>query len=510
MMMAEVGVASTTSSPATRSSSLILEANLIKQFHPRYNVDYRDDKTYPYIALTLGDPFPAIKYTREKHRAGTRYFGPYTDAKAARETIDVVRRVYPICRTDCVEWKRVTAHDGEPDGQAVLRLPRRARARARASARSRARSTPSRSRKVTAFLEGRHGGRGRRARRRACASASAELDFERAARLRNSARRRAQGARAADRRVRASRSTWTSSASSARRRSRACTCSPCARAACSRATSSCSTRGSTSRDAELVEGFLLRYYADASHVPKEVVARRRCRATSEAARGVAERPARHEGRASPCRSAATKVAPARARDHERAPRARALQVPHPLRRGAHQRGAAPARERAGAARAAAAHRVLRHLDAARASLRRLDGGLRRRAAGHRRSTGGSACALDDARGERRRDDARGAAPPVRARGGRGQARSRRGRTSSSSTAGSRSWAPRVAALRGARARRHAGRRAREARGGAVRARLGRAGRAAGGLAVAVPRQARPRRGAPLRDHLPPRRCAARR
>ncbi len=48
--------------------SLILENNLIKEHRPRYNVDYRDDKTYPYIALTTADPFPAIKFTREKHR----------------------------------------------------------------------------------------------------------------------------------------------------------------------------------------------------------------------------------------------------------------------------------------------------------------------------------------------------------------------------------------------------------------------------------------------------------
>ncbi len=94
--------------------SLILEKNLIRQFSPPYNVDYRDDKSYPFIALTLDDPFPAIKYTREKHRAGTRYFGPYTDARAARETIDTLRRIVPICRATCAEWKRVTARGGEP------------------------------------------------------------------------------------------------------------------------------------------------------------------------------------------------------------------------------------------------------------------------------------------------------------------------------------------------------------------------------------------------------------
>lgn len=100
--------------------SLILEKNLIQQFKPPFNVDYRDDKSYPFIALTLSDPFPAIKYTREKHRPGTRYFGPYTDARAARETIDVLRRAVPICRATCAEWKRVNAKGGAPVGRACL------------------------------------------------------------------------------------------------------------------------------------------------------------------------------------------------------------------------------------------------------------------------------------------------------------------------------------------------------------------------------------------------------
>ncbi|MCL2882021.1 MAG: excinuclease ABC subunit UvrC [Coriobacteriia bacterium] len=93
--------------------ALILELNLINQFSPPYNVDYRDDKTYPFIALTCGDPYPAIKYTREKHKAGTRYFGPYTDARAARETIDALRRAVPLCRSTCPEYKRVL-RSGKP------------------------------------------------------------------------------------------------------------------------------------------------------------------------------------------------------------------------------------------------------------------------------------------------------------------------------------------------------------------------------------------------------------
>jgi excinuclease ABC subunit C len=104
----------------TEVESLVLEKNLIRQFRPPYNVDYRDDKSYPFIALTLADPFPAIKFTREKHRPGTRYFGPYTDARAARETIDTVRRIVPICRATCPEWKWVTDHDGVGRGRACF------------------------------------------------------------------------------------------------------------------------------------------------------------------------------------------------------------------------------------------------------------------------------------------------------------------------------------------------------------------------------------------------------
>ncbi len=95
---------------STETESLILEKNLIQQYHPPFNVGYRDDKSYPYIAITEGETFPAIKYTREKHRSDTRYFGPYTDAKAARETIDTVRRIVPVCLAQCAEYRALCRH----------------------------------------------------------------------------------------------------------------------------------------------------------------------------------------------------------------------------------------------------------------------------------------------------------------------------------------------------------------------------------------------------------------
>ena len=87
--------------------ALVLELNLIQQYHPPFNVALMDDKSYPFIAVTEGDLYPAIKYTREKHKPNTRYFGPYTDARAAREAIDTVRKLCPLCIGTCAEWKRV-------------------------------------------------------------------------------------------------------------------------------------------------------------------------------------------------------------------------------------------------------------------------------------------------------------------------------------------------------------------------------------------------------------------
>lgn len=89
------------------NESLILEKNLIQQFKPYYNADFKDDKSYPFIAITKGDIFPAIKYTREKHNSSTVYFGPYTDGRAARRTVDIVRRVVPICSFACAEWRKL-------------------------------------------------------------------------------------------------------------------------------------------------------------------------------------------------------------------------------------------------------------------------------------------------------------------------------------------------------------------------------------------------------------------
>lgn len=76
--------------------SLILEINLIKQHRPPYNVNYRDDKSYPYIAVDIDIDFPCVRTTRERHKKGTRYFGPYTNARAMRHTVATLRKIFPV------------------------------------------------------------------------------------------------------------------------------------------------------------------------------------------------------------------------------------------------------------------------------------------------------------------------------------------------------------------------------------------------------------------------------
>ncbi|MBP5313548.1 MAG: GIY-YIG nuclease family protein, partial [Eggerthellaceae bacterium] len=87
--------------------SLILERNLIARYSPYFNADFKDDKSYPFIALSMGDVFPAISYTRKKKTKNDLYFGPYTDSKAARYTVDILRRVVPVCASSCAQWRKL-------------------------------------------------------------------------------------------------------------------------------------------------------------------------------------------------------------------------------------------------------------------------------------------------------------------------------------------------------------------------------------------------------------------
>ena len=80
--------------------ALVLECNLIKEHRPKYNTMLRDDKTYPYIKVTLGEDFPRVLFARQMKKDKSRYFGPYTSAGAVKDTIDLLNKLYGLrtCR----------------------------------------------------------------------------------------------------------------------------------------------------------------------------------------------------------------------------------------------------------------------------------------------------------------------------------------------------------------------------------------------------------------------------
>ncbi|TQS29749.1 excinuclease ABC subunit UvrC [Microbispora sp. KK1-11] len=90
----------------TEVEALQLEYSWIKEFDPRFNVKYRDDKSYPYLAVTMGEDFPRVQVMRGAKRKGTRYFGPYSHAWAIRETVDLLLRVFPVRTCSAGVFKR--------------------------------------------------------------------------------------------------------------------------------------------------------------------------------------------------------------------------------------------------------------------------------------------------------------------------------------------------------------------------------------------------------------------
>jgi len=78
------------------AQALLLENNLIKEHQPRFNIRLRDDKSYPQIAVTLGEPFPRVLVVRRVTIPGARYFGPYTDVATLRQTLKIIRRIFTV------------------------------------------------------------------------------------------------------------------------------------------------------------------------------------------------------------------------------------------------------------------------------------------------------------------------------------------------------------------------------------------------------------------------------
>ncbi|WP_111765708.1 excinuclease ABC subunit UvrC [Nakamurella deserti] len=170
----------------TEVEALQLEYNWIKEFDPRFNVRYRDDKSYPELAVTLNEEFPRFQVMRGPHRKGVRYFGPYAHAWAIRETLDLLLRVFPARTCSTGVFKRAQ----QIDRPCLLGYI------GKCSAPCVGRVTAEEHRDIVEdfcdFLAGRAEPMVKRMEREMRA-ASDELDFERAARLRDdlSALRRA-------------------------------------------------------------------------------------------------------------------------------------------------------------------------------------------------------------------------------------------------------------------------------------------------------------------------------
>ena len=164
----------------TEAESLALEYSWIKEFNPRFNVMYKDDKSYPYLAVTMSEAYPRAQVVRGARRAGTRYFGPFVQARSIRETLDQLLRVFPVRSCSSGVFARARA-SGRPcllgyiDKCSAPCVGRIGEADHRALAED-----------LCSFLAGRTGPYLRELDER-MRLAAADLDFERAARLRDDA-----------------------------------------------------------------------------------------------------------------------------------------------------------------------------------------------------------------------------------------------------------------------------------------------------------------------------------
>ncbi|MFJ8841603.1 excinuclease ABC subunit UvrC [Streptomyces cyaneofuscatus] len=165
---------------STEVEALQLEYTWIKEFDPRFNVKYRDDKSYPYLAVTLNEEFPRVQVMRGAKKKGVRYFGPYGHAWAIRETVDLMLRVFPV-RTCSAGVFKNAARTGRPCLLGYID---------KCSAPCVGRVTPEEHRELAEdfcdFMAGRTGTYIRRLEKD-MTQAAEEMEYERAARLRDDA-----------------------------------------------------------------------------------------------------------------------------------------------------------------------------------------------------------------------------------------------------------------------------------------------------------------------------------
>ncbi|MEU6062161.1 excinuclease ABC subunit UvrC [Streptomyces sp. NPDC047097] len=163
---------------STEVEALQLEYSWIKEYDPRFNVKYRDDKSYPYLAVTLNEEFPRVQVMRGQKKKGVRYFGPYSHAWAIRDTVDLLLRVFPV-RTCSAGVFRNAARTGRPCLLGYI---------GKCSAPCVGRVTPEEHRELADefcdFMAGRTGTYIRRLEKD-MAIAAEDMEYERAARLRD-------------------------------------------------------------------------------------------------------------------------------------------------------------------------------------------------------------------------------------------------------------------------------------------------------------------------------------
>ncbi|MFD5781446.1 excinuclease ABC subunit UvrC [Streptomyces sp. NPDC126933] len=163
---------------STEVEALQLEYSWIKEFDPRFNVKYRDDKSYPYLAVTMNEEFPRVQVMRGAKRKGVRYFGPYGQAWAIRETVDLMLRVFPV-RTCSAGVFKNAERTGRPCLLGYI---------GKCSAPCVGRVTPEEHRELAEefcdFMAGRTGTYIRRLEQR-MTDAAEEMEYERAGRLRD-------------------------------------------------------------------------------------------------------------------------------------------------------------------------------------------------------------------------------------------------------------------------------------------------------------------------------------
>nr|WP_323135467.1 excinuclease ABC subunit UvrC [Streptomyces beihaiensis] len=163
---------------STEVEALQLEYSWIKEFDPRFNVKYRDDKSYPYLAVTMNEQFPRVQVMRGQKRKGVRYFGPYGHAWAIRDTVDLLLRVFPV-RTCSAGVFKNAERTGRPCLLGYI---------GKCSAPCVSRVSPEEHRELAEefcdFMAGRTGTYIRRLEKEMAAAAE-EMEYERAARLRD-------------------------------------------------------------------------------------------------------------------------------------------------------------------------------------------------------------------------------------------------------------------------------------------------------------------------------------